>query len=375
MTFSELVQLTFGDRFFVHKHLEECYAEAFNLANSLEPEQYVEVIGPSGACKSTLRVLLARSLVPPVDEWPIGSVPILSIRASNPSDGFYDSKDFHSRMLYLLGDPFRGCRVSEPTGASIDEIDDEVARIVKSAAWQKIHLSHSETEIRRTLERVAIARGLKFLLVDEAHVMGLVKRNREGVSHLESLRAFAELVGCKLILFGTYYLLDVWKRSGELNRRLAKVHLRRYKDTDPAELQEFARCVSLLAGSYKFETIDFIKVNIALIYNLTLGIIGEVHDLFERSSIFARTLRRETISESDLMAKAHAQIQLWTMYQEALLGEERMVQPTDTFLKTLFYARRDINFFSQNAEAERGGTNRKPGRRNPGRDPVGGNWS
>lgn len=371
MNLEERITKVFGERFFVHDHLKQCFELAFSYANSLEKEQHVEIVGPSGSSKSTLRGLLENSLVAPRETWSKGSVPIVSIRASNTSDGFFDSKDFYSRLLFLLGDPFRGGSWS-PGAASVNEVDDELERIVRHGAWARLHIRNTETEIRRAAERIAAARGLKFLLVDEAHVMGLVKRERQGVAHLESLRAFAELVGCRLIVLGTYYLLDVWKTSAEINRRLGKVHLRRYRDSNSDELQEFASCVVKLGKHYPFDADDVVRKNFKTIYGLTLGIVGEAHDLLERAYLTAKSSGRQAISATDFLASALSKEQLLTMYQEALIGEERMNQPTNEFLKDLFNARQEGTFLApKTAQAISGRAIGRPGRRKPARDFIG----
>jgi hypothetical protein len=373
MNFEQLVQQVFGGARFAHKHLEESYVTAYSLATANADEQSVEIIGPSGCSKSTLRRLLEVSLLEPPAQWAKGAKHIISIRASNTQDGFFDSKDFYSRLLYLLGDPFRANGKLAFAYQPIDQADAAVEAAVMDPGWRKVHISYTETDIRDACERIGIARCLKFLVVDEAHVMGLVKRSREAVSHLESLRAYAETVGCKLILLGTYHLLNVWQTSAEINRRLGPVHLRRYRDSDEDELNEFARCVVLLANGYAFDAEDFLKQNIRFIYGVTLGSIGEVHDLYLRASASAAAASRAVISYEDLVAGAHSQDQLWTMYEETLAGEQRFARPTDEFLRELTKVRHGPSQGAQAPESVR--RNRRPGRRRPTRDAVGADLS
>lgn len=124
-----------------------------------------------------------------------------------------------------------------------------------------------------------------------------------------------------MILFGTFEILPIWNRSAQLNRRLQDVVLHRYYREEVADLvdfeqvlESFSQLVPLASGLSLRDLNEFL-------YDVTLGIIGEVARLLVGAYSRMNASAASAITKSMLREAAHSQAKLQTLQRETYGGE------------------------------------------------------
>ena len=342
-----------------HTNFYRAFQLAFTFATSCPPGTLVFVTGPSGAGKSTLKIELFESMYGAPVSWQKGEIPVICVRASNSEAGYFSSKDFYTRMLTALGDPFRGGARDEVerNGLTLDRADPALIR----AAAEAIRLPMTEMHIRRTIERLARVRGLKAILIDEAQSMCLTHWNRSPSDHLESLKCLAEEIGVVIYFFGTYDLLQVWNHSSQLNRRSRLIHLERYLESNELNRDDFCKVLAQLVRSVDFLELKILSKHAAQILEWTLGIFGEVEGLFERARDLAVVAGRKMVEWDDIVQSSYNPIQQKRLLDEVAFGES-IISGNPVVNHPV--AKESIGRVSSRRR-------RMPGRRNPKRDRTG----
>jgi energy-coupling factor transporter ATP-binding protein EcfA2 len=312
------------------------------------------VVGPSGAGKSTLRDHLEKTSYRTDGHSSKNQIPLVSVLAANAESGYFSSKDFYSRLLDQTGDPFR--RIGTLVGTQQEKMmTPEQVAFLGEEFWSSIRVSMTETRIRRAFEHLAKAVSIQAIFVDEAQSMCLTHVNRSPSDHLESLKILAERLGVIVFLFGTYDLLEIWNHSAQLNRRCRIIHLRRYDEAIKDDRDAFFAVLRMYSKSLKFEELRTLDRHAKDILAWTLGVFGEVHGLFERAKLCALSQGRDVLNWQDMEAARYTPVQMQRLKHEIDTGEARI--------------RGELPKGPPVVQRSRG--NKRPGRRNPDRDPCG----
>jgi GTPase SAR1 family protein len=167
-----------------HQNYVQALSYLHTLCSMSCQGRIIMVTGPAGAGKSSLLAELHSTLGGALrDETPRSNNGILRLFAKNSQLGYFNSKDFYTRLLDQLGDPF------VLTG------DD---------GGRRARTNRSEPRIQQLVEKLIVAHGITHLLVDEANLMCLNHSNRAPTDHLERLKVLAEDTGIAIVLAGTY---------------------------------------------------------------------------------------------------------------------------------------------------------------------------
>lgn len=337
-----------------HAHFKAWEREARVCITHASKGTLVFVVGPSGAGKSTLRSHLEGTSYRSDADPSKNQIPLVSVLATNSESGYFSSKDFYSRMLGQLGDPFRreGTLAGSPQAK---QMTPEQLDFLGEPFWDSIRVSMTETKIRRAFECLAQAVHLQAIFVDEAQSMCLTHVNRSPSDHLESLKILAERLGIIIFLFGTYDLLDIWNHSAQLNRRSHLIHLQRY-DTDlDADRAAFYSVLRMYSKAIGFEEPATLSKHAETVLAWTFGVFGEVEKLFERARFTALAQGRDGLRWQDIEEAKYTPIQTERLKHEIETGEARV--------------KGELPKPAKAAPAKRG--SKHPGRRNPVRDPCG----
>jgi len=341
-----------------HRNFERAINRAKTIVTHGDSGSVTFVAGPSGAGKSTLKEHLAKDLYGPPEKWPDNKTLLLSVRATNAESGYFSSKDFFSRALTILGDPFRGGTGEAAAAALVKGANSELLEFLSDPLWRSIRLAMTETKIRRAFECLAPVLGLKTLFIDEGQSMCLTHVNRNPSDHLESLKCLAEEVRIQIFIFGTYDLLEIWNHSSQLNRRTHLIHLQRYDGSDEGDRAAFFAILKMLGKTLPLENFRILSEHAKKILEWTHGVFGEVEALLARARINAFAEGRESISWHHIEEAAYNPAQLKRLADEIALGEKRVrgvqQQPRVGVSRSGVHMHR-----------------KKPGRRNPTRDKCG----
>lgn len=337
-----------------HAHFQAWNREAQACITHASKGTLIFVVGPSGAGKSTLRSHLERTSYRTDDHSSRDQIPLVSVLAANAESGYFSSKDFYSRLLDQVGDPFRRVGVSAGDQQTKAMTPEQLA-FLREEFWSTIRVPMTEIKIRRAFECLAKAVHVQTIFVDEAQSMCLTHINRSPSDHLESLKIMAERLGIIIFLFGTYDLLEIWNHSAQLNRRCRIIHLRRYNETSKDDRDAFFAVLRMYSKSLKFEELRTLDRHAKDILAWTFGVFGEVHGLFERAKLCALSQGRDVLNWEDMEGARYTPVQMQRLKHEIDTGEARI--------------RGELPKKSPVVQRSRG--NKRPGRRNPDRDPCG----
>ena len=338
----ELMSFTREGKALRHDHFEKAYKLVHSFASNSALGSVCFVTGASGAGKTTLLETLANELYG--DSIPEDKIPLISLFANNHQQGRFSQKKLIFDMFSALGDPFR----SDPTEVlpkdvlanASDEIDD-------LAEWRWTSV----------IERLATSHGLEVLIIDEGQLMCLAPGRHSPSDYVDALRVLAMKARIRIIIAGTYDLLEVWNYNSQINRRSLTVHIDRYDST----LLQKAKFLGVLKGiEEQFKLPDgFLAKHASKLYKWSFGVPGEVYSHVERATIHWKASDSEMLLWEHFEDSKHLPPQLLRLEEEINVGEAIL------FSKTL---RSSLQSLQQHPNSSAKGGKRQ---RNPTRLPVG----
>lgn len=245
-----------------------------------EPGSIGFCVGPGGAGKTLLSKAIGPLLYGHSDKWPVGRKPYIRIEADIPDRGYFSSKDLIRSLLCAIHDPFR---TKIPEMLAWDVPDIIKYRLITALEKVNPHKSH-EPDMRVAFINLARELGVKLIIIDEANLLVLTQNGRVPTDYLESLRRLGDQIGCSILLFGTFDLLELMSYSAQLNRRTFRIHLERFRCDDKVGLGEFLDFLHGVEVDHGLSE-GALTPNAAAIYAATYGIAGEVVGLVQRAQV------------------------------------------------------------------------------------------
>jgi len=298
-----------------HPAFTEALERAYTHINRADPGTLLLVVGMSGAGKNTVMEELERRITKRHPALHDGDKPLVKVVAANTNNAFYASKDAASRLVDALEDPFSSTNRAEllaPFG-------------VKSPSTS--HRVVPESTLRRTATRLLGARNTRFVFVDEADMMCVIKKSgRDAADHLESWRLLALEAGVVIVLLATYRILTIWDRTSQFTRKMPTVHVRRYSDSRPEDIRDFMALVAHLCEIFQVaeaEKATILAQGRAILAS-TGGIFGQLLALFQRADDVAESQGRSTLTLDDLKEGLPRKHQVAKLWAEIVDGEERL---------------------------------------------------
>lgn len=323
---------------FMHPRFAEAYQRTQAHAVFGQPGTVVMVLGATRVGKTTLSRLLEVNLTREVSGH-LTEIPLIRLEAATTDQGFMSSKYLCLRMLQALKHPFYEGEGYKPR-------------------W-----SDSETTLRTQIDRALRSRSTKYIFIDEAHHLLRNKNLRNIGAALDSLKCLANEAGVILVLFGGYELLRTCFESAHLNGRSTIIDFRNYQINDE-DVATYDAILSSIDPYLPWQKGHSLIKHRQLIYAGTMGCYGLlIHwisaAIADMAANGAKTLQLEHFIATKL------QEQLIPIQEDIEMGA-RLMHKLDAKLWTPPSIPQATNVLTTRARRVR-----KPGVRNPHRDPVG----
>lgn len=238
------------------------------------------VCGPTGVGKSTLAhhvVDAALKQSAEAMQADAGVIPAVYVEAPASGENDFSWKLFYQRILAQLeGD------LEAPKAAY--GVDPESGRLVRPRGAN----GNSLAALRTAVERALKARGVQFLVIDEAaHIIRQTRRNRLEIQ-LDTLKSLANQCGTQMVLVGSYDLYQLVSLSGQLARRTHVLHFERYRQDRPEDVRAFTACVQKFQDTLPAVWGNQLVQHTAALHENTLGCIGTLSAVLTRAAKLAQ---------------------------------------------------------------------------------------
>ena len=359
----------------MHLKLEEVIKKLCEAANPSAEGKIITLIGPTGTGKSTLlgymEAIINKHYLEEMELNP-SFVPVINLSLQPGLGGSFNWKDGFIRVLEALGEPLIRRKV---TSRYHIELDGEIlTHFSKLVAY----------ELRRAVKSTTAARETKYILMDEAS--SLFKSSGDDyLLQFDLMKSFAEEIKARIVLGGAYDLLKIEEYHAQLIRRMRAIHFDSYHHEElhigNMYGNSFRDAVATLLEAMPVPKEKGLVDHADYFLMKTVGGIGNLKDWLLYALDAALASPKQILTRKILQDTEFPNRHLQKMFNEAKLGRAKMKEISDEDLsRSMGFKEKPTLKPKQNAEqnSDTDGSsptpkgNRKPGKRNPKRDQVGG---
>lgn len=313
-----------------HANQKECFNQSISAINSACGPKIVQVVGPTGAGKSTLAQEIYQTLLcqyRDLMEKDQGAVPVAIINAIAPNGSSFNWKDFYVRLLEKHGDVLTQRKMLLPRQHDLFE-----------GMSAPLPLERSTTEaLRRASEKCLKYRRTKVLIIDEAHHILMVNDPKRLEFQFEALKSLTIESDVVIVLVGTYKLLAIRDQSGQLVRRSEIVHFPRYNLRRKEDRRGFMNALIELQRQLPLPTMPNLQADARHFFHKSGGSIGILKDWLSRCLENAILRGMPTFDVSFAEEFALSNKSLITILDEAIEGEIALEDASIDAVKALLY--------------------------------------
>jgi hypothetical protein len=352
-----------------HRVLQEKADEVMRIIDGAIEAQLIFIVGPTAVGKTTLIAELERRLIQRCSlelQKDMGRLPYVTIEVPAPDSGrTFSWRSYYADALIALEDPLVSKKIDYPMGGIRRSHDGKVL----------LNTGTTTPALARAMTQALIMRNPGAVILDEAEHLLEVSGGAKFLDHLKVLRSIANRTMVPHILVGTYELLNFMDLNATLRRRSQKVHMPRYRADSEADQRSFNTAV------FKFQKAlpcaSDLMAHTEHLYERSLGCVGLLKVWLSRALSAVLRENRSTLTFEDLEANALPAEDLCLILGAALKGEARFAsdgaaEGTLREMLRLGVAPADDGAAAQDNAGSGKKSDRRPGERNPVRDPVGG---
>lgn len=308
------------------------------LLRALEAEargQLIFVIGLSGAGKSEIRYACMPIYAGPPNTWGKGQLPVIAVRAAPTDRSNFNSKELATRLNLQITEPDLGWLARRSEVDDADGVHFRTETRLTDPFWTGMRRASTEYQLRLYFERMAIARGLKVIFIEEAASMTFTHARKSPGDHMVNYMCLAEEIGATLVLFGVPRTAALWDGNAEVRRRSRFVFVERYRLAKLSDRACFERLVVSLAQGLRFSTPDLLRRNLGLAYAASAGVYGELQGFLMRADDLRAAEGVGAIRKQHLEEAIYSEEDLNTLHRDAE-AFDRLCHPAGaSFVKEL----------------------------------------
>jgi hypothetical protein len=275
----------------------------------------VFVFGPTGVGKTTLLLHIQKKLIEASQKdrpEEMGHIPVASMEAAASDSRNFDWKEYYRRALMTLSEPLIGHKIDY---SNRDARRNRIGHLV-------FNTKPATSELRLALEDALRYRRLRAFIVDEAQHLTRMASGRKLQDQLDCIKSLSNMTGTVHLLVGTYELLALRNLSGQLSRRSADVHFRRYRADSATDAKAFQSVLWDFQRHLPVPQEPDLLQHWQYIYERTIGCVGVLKTWLMKSLADVIRVGAPTVALQHLEKHALSISQCVSMSTEALKGEE-----------------------------------------------------
>lgn len=299
-----------------HSELARVTLDLGELLNPNNDVKLISIIGPTGIGKSTLATTILTQLVDEYADRHAHEVPFVYVNAPANGEHSMSWKTLYRRIMIAAGSPHLSLQ------RPVEVLNGEL-HAVRSGSTSLAHL-------REELEAVIKHRNIRVLIIDEA--MHLLRFN-DNVAIMDTLKSLADIHQTKLVLIGTYQIAPLMIEYGQLARRSAVLHYRRYalppigksNPDKPTEMEQaFKHAVNRLQQLWPCVEVPQLEAVWQQLMRVSLGSVGLLKSQLLQLAWLQMKTAGEAFNAKDLLRAVKPPKQLAKIEKETAAGEEEL---------------------------------------------------
>ena len=121
------------------------------------------------------------------------------------------------------------------------------------------------------------------VIVDEAQHLAKVPNPRRLLDQLDTIKSMASSSGALFVMVGTYDLMSLLDRNGQLARRTQRIHFPRYDFNRPEHRRAFRNIIAMFESRLPIPSTARLLDHLDFVYSGCIGCIGTLKDWLRRS--------------------------------------------------------------------------------------------
>ncbi len=365
----------FRDYTIAHPRLVAARDALVGAIHERAPNSLILVLGPTGVGKTTLRLkieqLMITEMLADLRADP-GRLPVVSVECIAPESGTFGWRDHFRRLLLEMEEPLVDYKLNPDAPV---RVGNRVVKFLPSARAAGSEYHYAVELALRFRRPVAV-------LIDEAQHLARMGSGRRLSDQLDVIKSIANRTGTIHVLLGTYELLAFRNLSAQLSRRSIDIHFQRYRADDSGDRRMFLTVLRSFEQHLPLAQPPDLVNEWEYLYERSIGCVGVLKDWLVRALTRVLARNATVLTSRDLREHALSVSQCEKLLAEAVEGESRLAESAEqrsrlrTRLGLIPQEREAIDStvgetVPVTAEAAPRKVRRVPGRRRPGRDPVG----